>query len=263
MIAALTRLAHVRSLLLVGLLVGLAACAKPPAGLPTDAVFDPFENGNRNVHEFNRTIDRSIVRPTGLGYSAFLPDDIEDMISRFAFNLSIPGSVVNSILQGNMRGATEDTYRFLVNSTIGLGGVFDVATDLKMPDATNADFGETLHVWGVREGAYLELPLLGPSTQRDTAGLIVDIILDPLNYLLDSPENYIGTVASASAGLAARGRFSDTIDSVLYESADSYAQAQSIYLQNRRFELGDGSDGAYSDPYDDPALSNFELPDAQ
>lgn len=250
-----------RCLLPLLLIVGLAACAKPPAGLPSDAVFDPYEERNRSVHEFNRSLDRSIVRPAGVGYSEFVPDDIEDAIGRFAFNLSLPRSIVNSILQGNMLAATEDSYRFLVNSTIGLGGVFDVATDLNMPEANDADFGQTLHVWGVREGAYVELPLLGPSTERDTVGLVVDLFTNPLTYILDSPENYYGTIASVSSGLSNRGRFADTIDSVLYESADSYAQAQSIYLQNRRFKLGNGSDGAFADPYDDPALSTFEVPD--
>ncbi|MEO1138336.1 MAG: VacJ family lipoprotein [Pseudomonadota bacterium] len=230
----------------------VAACAKAPAGFPADEPFDPYERQNRKVHEFNRTLDRNLVRPAGKGYSNFLPDDIEDLIGRFAFNLSIPGAVVNNILQGNMKGATEDTYRFLVNSTIGLGGLFDTATELNMPAATDADFGQTLHVWGVREGAYIELPVLGPSTQRDTAGMIVDIFTNPLTYVLDDPENYYGTIASISSGLSNRGRFSDTIDSILYESADSYAQARSLYIQNRRFELGGGSAGGFADPYDDP-----------
>ena len=244
-------------------MVALSACAKPPAGLPADGVFDPYESNNRRVHQFNLAVDRTLVRPAGVGYSNFLPDDVEDIIGRFAFNLSVPSAIVNNILQGNMKGATEDTYRFLVNSTIGLGGIFDVATDLNMPDPTDADFGQTLHVWGVREGAYVELPFIGPSTQRDTAGLVVDLFTNPLTYVIDSPENLIPVVATASTGLSNRGRFADTIDSVLYQSADSYAQAQSIYLQNRRFKLGNGSDGSFSDPYDDPALSNFELPDAE
>lgn len=215
-----------------------------------DEAYDPYEESNRKVHEFNRALDRNLVRPAGKGYSNFLPNDIEDMIGRFAFNLSIPGAVVNNILQGNMKGATEDTYRFLVNSTLGLGGLFDTATDLNMPQATDADFGQTLHVWGVREGAYVELPFLGPSTERDTVGLVVDLFTNPLTYVLDEPENYYGTVASVSSGLSNRGRYSDTIDSILYESADSYAQAKSLYIQNRRFELGGGSGGALEDPYD-------------
>ncbi len=237
------------ALLALGLAAALGACTPAPPGHPRDKAYDPYEEQNRRTHEFNRSLDRNLVRPAGKGYSGFLADDVEDMIGRFAFNLSVPGAVVNNILQGNMKGATEDTYRFIVNSTLGLGGLFDVATDLNMPQATDADFGQTLYVWGVREGAYIELPLLGPSTERDAAGKVVDIFTNPLTYVLDDPESYYGTVASVSSGLSNRGRYSDTIDSILYQSADSYAQARSLYIQNRRFKLG-GAAGALEDPYD-------------
>ncbi|MGK7752800.1 MULTISPECIES: MlaA family lipoprotein [unclassified Roseovarius] len=236
----------------LALVAALAApgCTPTPAGHPAGQVFDPYEEENRRTHAFNRALDRNLVGPAGKGYSGFIPDDVENMIGRFAFNLSIPGAVVNNILQGNMKGATEDTYRFLVNTTIGLGGLFDTASELNMPQATDADFGQTLHVWGVREGAYIELPLLGPSTERAAAGRIVDLFTNPLTYVLDEPENYYGTVASAATGLSDRGRYADTIDSILYDSADSYAQARSLYIQNRRFKLGGGSGGALEDPYD-------------
>jgi len=239
----------------VVLALSLGGCARPPSGHPPGEPFDPYEAQNRKVHEFNRSIDRALVRPAGKGYSNALPDDIETVIGRFAFNLSLPRSVVNNILQGNMRGATQDTFRFVVNTTVGLGGFFDPATELRMAEATEADFGETLHVWGVREGAYVELPLLGPSTERDTWGIVVDLFTNPLSYILESPENYYGTVASVSSGLSNRGRFSDTIDSILYESADSYAQSRSLYLQNRRFELGNRPGDNYLDPYDDTSSS--------
>lgn len=239
---------------------GLAACAQAPASHPPQEAYDPYEASNREMHEFNRSLDRNIVRPVGRGYAAFMPDDIEDAIGRFAFNLSIPRSVVNNVMQGNMRGATEDSYRFAVNSTVGLLGLFDPATELGMPEATDADFGQTLHVWGAREGAYIELPALGPSNERDAFGKVVDLFTSPLRYVLDDPESYYGTVVSISTGLSNRGRYSDTIDSVLYESADSYAQAKSLYTQNRRFEVEGGSGGALSDPYDAPFSATLEDP---
>lgn len=228
----------------------MAACAAPGPDHTPGEPFDPYEKTNRKIHEFNRSVDRAVIRPAGRGYSSFLPDDIETLISRFAFNLSLPGSIVNNILQGNGIGATEDTYRFVVNSTMGLGGFFDPASELGMPEPTDADFGQTLYVWGVREGGYVELPLLGPSTERAAWGKVVDIFTNPLTYAVDSPENYYGTVASVSSRLSERGRFSDTIDSILYDSADSYAQARSLYLQNRRFKLGQAGGGSYLDPYD-------------
>lgn len=230
----------------------VAACSTPGPDHVPGTPFDPYEKHNRRIHEFSKSLDRAVLRPVGRGYSAAMPDDIETAIGRFATNLSLPQGVVNSILQGNMKGATEDTYRFVVNTTLGLGGFFDPATELGMPEATDADFGQTLHVWGVRQGAYIESPFFGPSTERHSAGKIVDLFTNPLNYVIDTPERHWGTAAKVSAGLSQRGRFSDMIDSVLYDSADSYAQARSLYLQNRRFKLGQGGEDAYLDPYNDP-----------
>ncbi len=243
-----------RSLRIAVSLLGLAALVAcgPTTTREEGAPFDPFEQENRKVHEFNKTVDRALVRPAGKGYSGIVPDDIETLVGRFSSNLSIPQSVVNNTLRGNMKGATEDLYRFVVNSTIGLGGFFDPATELNMPAATDADFGMTLHAWGVPQGAYVELPLLGPSTERDAVGKFVDLFTNPLSYVLPSPEKYVGTAASVSSRLSDRGRFADTLDSILYESADSYAQTRSFYLQNRAFEVGGGSSDAYLDPYDTP-----------
>lgn len=242
------RLCRVAILCVAGL--SLAACATPDgAAVAPDGVYDPYETQNRKVHNFNRGLDRAIVRPAAIGYSTILPDEIEDSVGHFATNLGQPSVVVNSVLQGDLRGAGISTVRFLTNSTLGIFGLFDAATDLKVPQH-DTDFGETLYVWGVGEGAYLELPVLGPSTARNTAGKVVDLFTNPLSYTLDSPEAYYGTVAGVAAGLGTRGRFSDTVDSILYDSADSYAQARLIYLQNRRFELGDAEAAQEIDPFE-------------
>ncbi|MEL7012618.1 MAG: VacJ family lipoprotein [Pseudomonadota bacterium] len=233
------------------LLVLLTACAKPPAGHPPEEAYDPYEQRNRAIHEFNKSLDRNLVRPVGVTYSEFLPDDIETPLSRLASNLSLPENIVNHVLQLEMQNATEDFYRFLVNSTLGLVGLFDPATELGMPERNNTNFGATLHTWGVREGAYIELPFVGPSTERDTAGFFVDLVLNPLNYILNEPWNYISTIAVGADALSRRGRFADTIDSVLYESVDSYAQTKSLYIQNRRFELDGGASSGFDDPYDE------------
>lgn len=242
---------HLKTLAALLFAVSLAACARPPAGHPPEEAYDPYEERNRRVHEFNLTLDRNLVRPAGIGYSEFLPDDIETPLGRAAGNLSLPSDIVNNILQLEMRSATENFYRFAVNSTLGVFGLFDPATELGMPDRNKTNFGATLHYWGVREGAYLELPFVGPSNERDTAGFFVDLAINPLRYVLNNPWNFISTVAVASDGLSRRGRFSDTIDSILYESADSYAQSKTLYIQNRRFELDGGSDSGFDDPYDD------------
>lgn len=246
--------------LAAALALWLGACSAPGPDHPPGEPFDPYEARNRKVHEFNKSLDRAVLRPVSRGYSAFMPDDIESAVSRFAFNLSIPRSVVNSILQGNMKAATEDSYRFVVNSVFGLGGFFDTASEVGMPQPHDADFGQTLYVWGVREGAYLESPFFGPTTERDGAGKIVDLFTNPLSYVIDKPERYLGTAARISDKLSQRGRFSETYDSILYESADSYAQTRSLYLQNRHFKLGGDGTDTYLDPYDDPYATTSEDP---
>ncbi|MFL4469129.1 VacJ family lipoprotein [Tateyamaria armeniaca] len=228
----------------------LGACAgSNQTALTPEGINDPYEAQNRKVHAFNRGLDRSIVRPAALGYTKVLPDEIEETIGNFATNLGQPSVMVNSLLQGDLRGFGQSTLRFTINSTFGLLGFFDPATEFKMADH-NTDFGETLFVWGAEEGVYLELPFLGPATTRSATGRFVDLFTNPLTYVLESPEEYYGTAASVASGLGARGRFSETVDSILYESADSYAQARLIYLQNRRFTLGDTESTTDIDPFE-------------
>lgn len=234
------------------MLLGLLAACGPRVAHPVGTPFDPFEAENRQMHAFNKSLDRAIARPASMGLDKAVPDDIETLVQRFSFNASIPGAVANSILQGNMKAATEDLYRFAVNSTLGLGGLFDPATDLNMPEASDTDFGQTLHVWGVPAGAYVELPAFGPSTERDALGRFVDFFLDPLDLVLPTKAQRGLTGVWAVSQVSERGRFAGTIDSLLYESADSYAQSRSLYLQNRDFELGKTGGDAYLDPYDDP-----------
>ncbi|MEB8387563.1 VacJ family lipoprotein [Rhodobacteraceae bacterium KMM 6894] len=228
----------------------LSACAQPNPSATISAPYDPYEAENRRMHAFNVSLDRAIVRPVAKGYSDFVADDVEQVIGNFATNMSMPSSIVNNILQGNGRDASQDFYRMVINTTIGLGGLIDVATDMKMPPRSDADFGETLYVWGVAEGPYLELPLIGPASTRDAAGRTVDLFTNPLDYVLESPESYYGTGASGLKTLGARGRFGDSIDSLLYDSADSYAASRSLYLQNRRYKLGKSGTDDYLDPYD-------------
>ncbi len=242
-----------RAAICVVLLALLAACGQPDPALTSSVPYDPYEASNRLNHERNKRLDRAVLRPVAMGYSAVVPDDVETVISNFATNLSLPGAMVNSALQGNGVGLTSDFYRFLVNTTLGLGGLIDVATDLNMPDATYTDFGETLYTWGVHEGPYIQLPVIGPSTSRAAAGRVVDLFTNPLGYVIEDPEVYYALGTRASKGLTSRGRYSESIDSVLHDSADSYAASRSLYLQNRRFKVGSGGSEAYLDPYDTTA----------
>jgi phospholipid-binding lipoprotein MlaA len=240
----------------------LTGCSVPGPGGAPDGIHDPYEAVNRRNHELNLALDRGLLRPAGKGSTNIIPQPVGESIGNFADNLSLPGTVVNNLLQGDLGGALKNTTRFVVNTVIGLGGLADPASEFGLHEV-ETDFGATLHVWGVPEGAYVELPLIGPSTERDAVGAVVDLFTNPLSYVLPSPEKYYGTGAKVLAKMTDRGRYSDTIDSILYESADSYAQARIIYLQNRRFELGGSADDTYVDPYDDPYGDPYADPYAE
>lgn len=238
------------SALLISLsLVG--ACASQNDVVSSAEIYDPQEAANREVHEFNRKVDKTVFRPVSNGYGNYVHEDARLMVSNFADHLSLPADVVNNLLQGDLKGAGSNGFRFVFNTVFGFGGIADPSDALNIP-RRETDFGETFHVWGMKEGAYVELPLLGPSTERDAMGTILDFALDPVSVVLPKPESYIGTVANVADRMGDRYELRGTIDSVLYESADSYAQTRILYLQNRRFELGVSGEDTYLDPYDDP-----------
>ncbi|MBV1868180.1 MAG: VacJ family lipoprotein [Marinosulfonomonas sp.] len=230
---------------LVSVFLLLTACAGPDVA---SGIYDPFEKENRRTHEVNLALDRALLRPSSGAYGTILPKPVRNGIGNFSSNLSMPSIVLNDLLQLQLGDAIHNTARFLVNTTLGLGGMFDVATKGGIA-ARSSDFGETLHVWGFKEGAFVELPVLGPSTTRDTIGGVVNLILDPVGQLVASNNRGIVTAVSAASSLGDRYQYTDTIDSILYESADSYAQARLFYLENRRFQLGI-SEGEDDDLYD-------------
>ncbi len=243
------RLPLARIGLVCGLLAVLSACA--PGTAPVD-MRDPAEAQNRDFHDFNVAVDKALLRPLGTGVDKVVSDPLLQGVSNFADNLDVPKTVVNNILQLRLGKAVENSLRFAINTTVGIGGLFDPATALGVA-GDESDFGETLHIWGVDEGNYAELPLLGPTTDRDTAGSIVDLALNPLRLVLPGQYAYVPTAAGLAATIGDRGRYSETFDSILYDSADGYAQTRLLYLQNRRFELGmTTDDAAYLDPYEDP-----------
>lgn len=237
---------HYLTVLCLGL-VGLAACT--PAPLPT-GFEDPLEVTNRKTHAVNRALDQAIVRPISSGYGNSAPGPLRKGVSNFSENLSLPGTVVNNLLQFRIEEAGANTFRFLVNSTFGIGGLLDVATDAGI-ERNPTDFGETLYVWGAKEGKYLELPLLGPSTTRDAVGRVVDLATNPLNFVLEGRDQAGPATTGVLARFGDRYEFRELVDSVLYDSQDSYAQARLLYLQNRRFQLSGETQLDDSDPYED------------
>jgi phospholipid-binding lipoprotein MlaA len=209
-----------------------------------------MEQQNRAVHRANVGLDRVIARPVSQAYGAVLPLPVRTGVSNFADNLGTPGLVLNNLMQARIEAATSNAFRFILNTTFGLGGMLDFASAAGIPkDPT--DFGETLYVWGVPEGTYTELPVLGPSTSRHVVGRVVDFAINPLNAVTATPESGIITGTRVGARIGDRYRYSDLVDSVLYESADSYAQAKLLYLQNRRFALSGAAQVQEFDPYED------------
>lgn len=226
--------------------LSLAACAPAPA---PQGIYDPYEKQNRATHELNLTLDKNVIRPLARGANKVIPEPVVQGVSNFASNLDLPGMVVNDVLQLRLDRAVHNTLRFAINTTIGIGGLFDPATPMGAP-VKETDFGETLAVWGAGEGAYVELPLYGPSTERDAFGKIVDIGLDPVRMFVPKDKKWITTAATVIAKIGDRGRYSETIDSILYDSADGYAQARLLYLQHRRYNLGQTTtESDFEDPY--------------
>ena len=221
--------------------LGVSGCASGPDD-------DPLETTNRAVHSVNVGLDRAVLRPGSQIYGATLPQVARSGVNNFSQNMSVPGTILNDVLQLSVEDALHNTTRFLVNSTLGLAGLFDVASAVGVPPRPS-DFGETLHVWGFGEGAYIELPVLGPSTTRDTIGFVVDTAMNPVARVATVPQMNVILGAKVGQTLDQRYSFGNTLDSILYESADSYTQSRLLFLQNRRFNLGQSAD-AEDDLYD-------------
>ena len=211
---------------------------------------DPYENVNRKSHEINKGIDKKVLRPSSKIYARALGQKPRTAISNFSENWGLPKDLVNYTLQGDIGNASKTTGQFLINSTIGIAGVFDPSEKFGI-NARGTDFGETLHRWGVSEGDYVEIIFLGPSTERDALGKVADLILDPVGFALNPWQSRLRSTANVGNVLGNRAALGSTIDSVLYESADSYSQTKLAYLQGRRFRLNPEISEVYTDPYEE------------
>lgn len=234
------------ALLALALVAPLGACAVPPSS--DDAVPDPYEAQNRRIHAFNRQLDTTVFGPAAGGYSS-MPVAVREGVLNFSDTVATPGYFVNNLLQGDLQGAGHNFFRFAINSTLGIGGIFDPASSFSL-ERREADFGQTLHAYGVGPGAYIEVPVLGPWTQRDAAGFVVDVALNPISVFHVPHPRALTLGAYTMTLLNDRTSFGESYDQILYESADSYALTKDIYLQNRLFEL-QGETREYFDPYAD------------
>lgn len=201
---------------------------------------DPIEGVNRAIFGFNEFLYDLILRPLAQVYVAVLPDEARNGVRNFLTNLRTPIVLANDLLQGEGDRAWITTQRFFVNSTVGVGGLIDVAKDWGL-EGHNEDLGQTLAVWGVGEGFYLVLPVLGPSNPRDAAGKFLDSFLDPLSYYLtntDREEYDIGR--SALLGVDEYSRVMDELQKLKDTSVDYYAALRSISRQKREAEIRNG-----------------------
>ena len=192
---------------------------------------DPYENSNRAIHNFNDKVDTFILRPVSIGYS-FLPNPIEEGIANALENVGEPINFTNYIFQGNLKFAFKSLARFLINSTVGLAGLIDVADKMKLKK-DDTDFGLTLKAWEANEGAYLVIPFFGPRSSRHLAGSIVDIIVNPLNYILKDEDSLVRLSPTLLYSVSARSGNMETIDNLKETSIDYYSSLKSIYHQNR------------------------------
>ena len=208
---------------------------------------DPFEANNRLFHNFNVAVDRFVYRPVAHAYGIVTPGVVMQGISNMSSNLSVPGIVLNNILQLDVDSALINTARFAINTTIGVGGVLDVAAGLGMR-GQKTDFGETLYTYGVSSGPYLVLPLLGPSNARDAVGTLAGLAFNPVNQVLSRDALAGAALVKGLDFLGARYTNSDFLDSLLHDNEESYTEIKLYFEQNRRYRL----DGAYSVEFIDP-----------
>ena len=198
-----------------------------------DEVYDPFEGVNRAIFSFNNSADKVVLEPIAKGYKK-LPPPIQSGVGNFINNLKLPLAAVNQLLQGQGKNAMESTGRFLVNSTIGIFGLIDVADDIGL-NQKEEDFGQTLATWGVGDGFYIVLPLFGPSNLRDTTGMLMTMMTDPINaYSASQGEAWAIPMRTAANAIDQRSQIIDEVNALRNNSVDYYAAVRSSYYQNRK-----------------------------
>ncbi len=200
---------------------------------------DPWEGFNRGVYRFNDTVDHYVAKPVAKAYQKVTPQPVDDGITRVLKNLLSPITLVNELLQGKPDAAAATMSRFMFNSTVGLAGIFDIGAKMGMP-RTDEDFGQTLAVWGVGQGPYVMLPLLGPSTVRDVFGRFGDAPADPRAYMHTD-------VAYGILALNLVDTRADLLKAEKLVQGDRYNFIRDYYLQVRAFDIADGV--VTSDPF--------------
>lgn len=237
-----------RKACLVGMgiaLLSLSACVipnTPEKQAQLEETNDPLEPTNRYIFEVNRFLDEMVIKPVAWWYRIGVPEPARDRIRNVLANLRLPWTAVNDLFQGDLQRTYTALARFTINSTLGVVGIFDVATDMGFPHHEE-DAGQTFAVWGAGEGPYLVLPVLGPSNVRDAAGLGVGFFADPVNIALGGVD--AATIGrGALTGIDTRERNIETLADLERNSLDFYATIRSIYRQRRDAEIRNSQSGA-------------------
>lgn len=225
--------------LLALLLAGCASVAQPDPR-------DPWEGYNRSMTRFNDAVDDAVVKPVANAYKAVLPQPVRTGVGNFFGNLGDAWSFVNNVLQAKPEGALHSFWRVVVNTTIGLGGVFDPATEMRL-ERRREDFGQTLGYWGAGPGPYLVLPLLGPSTLRDTLALPLDFYGNPVGQVHDVPVRNSLTVLQY---VDTRARLLDAQELLGEAALDPYSFTRDAFLQKRNNDIHDGNPPQDEERYD-------------
>jgi phospholipid-binding lipoprotein MlaA len=256
----LSRLQWLKVGALIGLMLTVSACATPPSDPVARADFertnDPLEPMNRRILDFNLFVDRILIKPVAIGYRTVLPSYARDRMRNFLDNLNEPVIFINDSLQGEFKRADTTFARFIFNTTFGVGGLWDLASSQIGLEKQSGDFGQTLYVWGVPDGPYLVLPILGPSNPRDAAGIVVDAYMDPWGYVAAQNGNrFTGVYRWLAQGIDERARNIESFDEIQKNAIDLYAQLRSLWRQHRAAELRHGEPGPVEDEdlYTDPS----------
>lgn len=244
--------------LLLAVALTAGACATPPTDPVARAEFDktndPLEPMNRKILDFNLFLDRILIKPAALTYRTIVPQYPRDRVRNFLDNLGEPVIFVNDSLQGEFDRAHTTFARFLFNTTFGIGGLWDQASKIGLEKQTG-DFGQTLYSWGVPDGPYLVLPILGPSNPRDAIGFVVDSYIDPFKYVAaNNGARNAGLYRWVATGVDERARNIESFDEVQKNALDLYAQLRSLWRQHRASELRHGEPAPLEDEelYEDP-----------
>ena len=208
------------------------------AAQSADADNDPVEKVNRAIFKANQAIDHAVLRPVAEAYEQHVPQGVRQGVHNIVRNLGEPAVAVNNMLQGDAEHAWQSVGRLAVNTTVGGAGAVDVAARWGLP-AREVDFGETLAKWGVDEGPYVMIPLVGPANLRDAVGTAVDVAFNPLTWVGAAAATYAQAAGSGAKVVDVRARHLQDLDDLERNSLDYYAALRSVYRQHREAEVRD------------------------